>query len=91
MTTKPKYQLFPDLSPEEYAELKEDINQNGVRDPAQTTTFSNGAATPITDLAETAIRALTVQIEHPEQAQPNYVFRPQLRLGGTTTAPPPQR
>jgi DNA-binding LacI/PurR family transcriptional regulator len=42
---------------------------------------------PIHDIAETAIRALEAQIAEPGQALPNYVFRPQLRLGGTTARP----
>jgi DNA-binding LacI/PurR family transcriptional regulator len=43
---------------------------------------------PIDDIAETAIAALRKLIESPEQSQPNYVFRPRLRPGGTTAAPP---
>ena len=42
---------------------------------------------PIDDIAETAIDALRKLIEAPDQAQPNYVFHPRLRLGGTTAAP----
>ena len=44
-------------------------------------------AQPIDDIAETAIDALRKLIEAPDQAQPNYVFHPKLRLGGTTAAP----
>lgn len=44
-------------------------------------------AQPIGDIAETAIAALRRLIQEPQQSQPNYVFRPQLRLGGTTVAP----
>jgi DNA-binding LacI/PurR family transcriptional regulator len=43
---------------------------------------------PIDEIAETAIAALQHQIEAPEQTRPNYVFRPRLRLGGTTAPPP---
>jgi DNA-binding LacI/PurR family transcriptional regulator len=43
---------------------------------------------PIHDIAETAIQALRDQIADPGQALPNYVFRPQLRVGGTTAVPP---
>jgi DNA-binding LacI/PurR family transcriptional regulator len=42
---------------------------------------------PIQDIAEQAIQALRAQIEDPGQALPNYVFRPQLRVGGTTAPP----
>jgi DNA-binding LacI/PurR family transcriptional regulator len=42
---------------------------------------------PIEDIAETAIQALQAQISDPGQALPNYVFRPQLRAGGTTARP----
>jgi DNA-binding LacI/PurR family transcriptional regulator len=43
---------------------------------------------PIQDIAETAIQALRDQIDDPGQALPNYVFRPQLRVGGTSGPPP---
>ena len=46
-------------------------------------------AQPIDDIADTAISALRKLIETPDQAQPNYVFRPVLRPGGTTAAPAP--
>jgi DNA-binding LacI/PurR family transcriptional regulator len=42
---------------------------------------------PIDDIASTAITALRKLIEKPDHAQPNYVFHPRLRLGGTTAAP----
>ncbi|MGZ8687338.1 MAG: LacI family DNA-binding transcriptional regulator [Gaiellaceae bacterium] len=45
-------------------------------------------AQPIDDIAETAIGAMRRLIEAPDQAQPNYVFHPQLRHGGTTAVPP---
>ena len=44
-------------------------------------------AQPIDDIAETAINALRKLIESPDQAQPNYVFHPRLRHGGTTASP----
>jgi DNA-binding LacI/PurR family transcriptional regulator len=44
---------------------------------------------PIDVIAKTAIAALTNQIDDPDQALANYVFRPRLKLGGTT-APPSQ-
>jgi len=40
---------------------------------------------PIDEIAETAVRALRSLIDEPGQALPNYVFRPRLRLGGSTT------
>jgi DNA-binding LacI/PurR family transcriptional regulator len=43
---------------------------------------------PIDAIAETAIRALRAKIEDPAQRLPNYVFRPRLRRGATTAAPP---
>lgn len=42
---------------------------------------------PIDEIAETAIAALKRQIEAPGQTRPSYVFRPRLRLGGTTAPP----
>jgi DNA-binding LacI/PurR family transcriptional regulator len=42
---------------------------------------------PIADIAETAIAALQALVDEPEQTQPTYVFRPLLRVGGTTAAP----
>ena len=40
---------------------------------------------PIGEIAETAIRALRSLIADPGQSLPNYVFRPQLRLGRSTS------
>jgi DNA-binding LacI/PurR family transcriptional regulator len=45
---------------------------------------------PIDEIARTAVTALGVQVERPVARQPSYVFRPRLRVGGTT-APPPSR
>jgi LacI family transcriptional regulator, galactose operon repressor len=45
-------------------------------------------------IAKTAISALNTQIDDPDQALANYVFRPRLKLGGTTgppSAPPESR
>ncbi len=42
---------------------------------------------PIDVIAKTAIAALNTQIEEPDQALANYVFRPRLKLGGTTAPP----
>jgi len=42
---------------------------------------------PIDVIAKTAIAALNTQIEDPDQVLANYVFRPRLKLGGTTAAP----
>lgn len=39
---------------------------------------------PIDEIAETAIRALRSLIEDGTQSLPNYVFRPRLKLGGST-------
>ena len=42
---------------------------------------------PIGEIAETAIGALLTMIEEPERSLPGYVFRPKLRLGGSTGPP----
>jgi DNA-binding LacI/PurR family transcriptional regulator len=41
---------------------------------------------PIDEIAETAVRALVSLIAEPGLALPNYVFRPRLRLGGSTAS-----
>jgi DNA-binding LacI/PurR family transcriptional regulator len=43
---------------------------------------------PIDVIAKTAISALNTQIDDPDQALANYVFRPRLKPGGTTAPPP---
>ena len=42
---------------------------------------------PIDEVARTAVEALWSKVERPDERQPSYVFRPQLRLGGTTAPP----
>jgi len=42
---------------------------------------------PIEAIARTAVAALTVQAERPDQTHPSYVFRPRLRVGRTTASP----
>jgi len=42
---------------------------------------------PIDEIAETAIEALRALVDDPEQTLPTYVFRPRLRVGGTTMPP----
>ena len=42
---------------------------------------------PIDEIARTAVDALRAQADRPERRQPNYVFRPRLRVGGTTAPP----
>lgn len=42
---------------------------------------------PIDEIARTAVAALRAQVEEPAERQPSYVFRPRLRVGGTTAAP----
>jgi DNA-binding LacI/PurR family transcriptional regulator len=44
-------------------------------------------AQPIGEIAETAIDVLQALVDDPEQTLPTYVFRPSLRLGGTTAPP----
>ncbi len=42
---------------------------------------------PIEEIARTAVGALRAQVEQPVERQPSYVFRPRLRVGGTTAPP----
>jgi DNA-binding LacI/PurR family transcriptional regulator len=42
---------------------------------------------PIDEIARTAVEALRGQVERPSERQPSYVFRPRLRMGGTTASP----
>ena len=43
---------------------------------------------PIGEIAETAVNALQELIENPGRSLPNFVFRPQLRVRGSTAPPP---
>jgi DNA-binding LacI/PurR family transcriptional regulator len=43
---------------------------------------------PIDEIARTAVSALRAQVERPGERQPSYVFRPRLRVAGTTARPP---
>ena len=43
---------------------------------------------PIADIAETAVDALRRLIDEPGRSLPHFVFRPQLKLGGSTGPPP---
>lgn len=52
--------------------------------PALTTVLQ-----PIDEIAETTVSALESLMETPDATLPRYVFRPRLRLGGTTGAPAP--
>jgi DNA-binding LacI/PurR family transcriptional regulator len=42
---------------------------------------------PIAEIAETAVEALRRLIEDPNRPLPHFVFRPQLRVGGSTAPP----
>jgi len=42
---------------------------------------------PIDEIARTAVTALGTQVERSVDQQPSYVFRPRLRVGGTTGPP----
>ena len=42
---------------------------------------------PIDEIARTAVQALWGQVTRPSERQPSYVFRPRLRVGGTTAPP----
>jgi DNA-binding LacI/PurR family transcriptional regulator len=46
---------------------------------------------PLEEIARTAVWALRAQVDRPVERQPSYVFRPRLRLGGTTAPPPSGR
>lgn len=46
---------------------------------------------PIDEIARTAVAALRAQVEQPGERQPSYVFRPRLRVGGTTAPPSSSR
>ena len=43
---------------------------------------------PIEKIAETALEALRGLIEQPDVELPSFIFRPRLRLGGTSAPPP---
>jgi DNA-binding LacI/PurR family transcriptional regulator len=42
---------------------------------------------PIDEIARTAVAALRAQMDRPDERQPSYVFRPRLRIGGSTAPP----
>ena len=42
---------------------------------------------PIAEIAETAVTALTTLIDEPDRPLPHYVFRPRLRVAGSTAPP----
>ena len=42
---------------------------------------------PIDEIADTTVEALRALVDGPEQTLPSYVFRPRLRVGGTTASP----
>jgi DNA-binding LacI/PurR family transcriptional regulator len=46
---------------------------------------------PIDEIARTAVAALRAQVEQPLDHQPSYVFRPRLRVAGTTAPPSSSR
>ena len=58
------------------------IEATGWTQPALTTVEQ-----PIDVIAKTAIAALNTQVDDPDQALAQYVFRPRLKLGGTTAPP----
>ena len=43
---------------------------------------------PIEQIADTALEALRGLIEQPDVELPSFIFRPRLRLGGTSAPPP---
>ncbi len=42
---------------------------------------------PIDEIARTAVEAFWGQVARPAERQPSYVFRPRLRVGGTSAPP----
>ena len=69
--------------------LRADAARNRARvlEVAYDTFAAEGLAVPIDEIARTAVEALWGQVARPFERQPSYVFRPRLRLGGTTAAP----
>jgi DNA-binding LacI/PurR family transcriptional regulator len=43
---------------------------------------------PIDEIAETAVGAIRTLIDEPERELPHFLFRPRLRVGGSTAPPP---
>ena len=50
-------------------------------------TGADDGRAPIDEIAETAVEALRALVDDPGQTLPSYVFRPTLRVGGTTGPP----
>ncbi len=65
------------------------VGFDGIEAASWTQPSLTTVAQPIDEIAVTAISALRKLIESPDQTQPNYVFHPQLRHGGTTASPRP--
>jgi DNA-binding LacI/PurR family transcriptional regulator len=63
------------------------VGFDGIEAAAWTQPALTTVEQPIGEIAETAIEALRALVDHPAQTLPTYVFRPQLRVGGTTAPP----
>jgi DNA-binding LacI/PurR family transcriptional regulator len=63
------------------------VGFDGIEAAAWTEPALTTVEQPIDEIASTAVEALCALMESPEQSLPNYVFRPQLRVG-RSTAPP---
>ena len=66
------------------------IGFDGIEAAAWTQPALTTIEQPIADIAKTAVDALKSLIDEPDQALPDYVFRPKLRVRAST-APPKER
>jgi DNA-binding LacI/PurR family transcriptional regulator len=62
------------------------VGFDGIEAAEWTTPELTTVEQPIDEIAETAVRALVSLIAEPDLELPNYVFRPRLRLGGSTAS-----
>jgi DNA-binding LacI/PurR family transcriptional regulator len=69
------------------AEAQAIVGFDGIEAASWTQPALTTVEQPIDEIAETAIEALQALVDDPGQTLPSYVFRPTLRVGGTTAAP----
>ena len=67
--------------------VKRDVIFDGIEAATWTQPALTTVEQPIGEIAETAVEALRALVDDPAQTLPTYVFRPQLRVGGTTAPP----
>jgi DNA-binding LacI/PurR family transcriptional regulator len=63
------------------------IGFDGIEATAWTQPALTTVEQPIVDIARTAVEALKSLIDEPDQALPDYVFRPRLRVRSSTALP----